>query len=71
MHNERMKEIIDICDAKDYSKAIKIYNNKGLGSIVEKNLHLSNYHDRALDFIKNETNACQILKNAFPHELFP
>lgn len=70
MHKERMDEIIRICDANDYSKAIKIYNNKGLGSLVEKNLHLSNFHERALDFIKNEASACAILKKAFPNELF-
>lgn len=70
MYNERVGEILRICDAKNYSKAIKIYNNKGLGSIVERKLHMLGYHDRAIDFIKKDVNACEILKKAFPSELF-
>jgi hypothetical protein len=69
-HNMRMKEIAQICDTKDYEMAIKIYNNKGLTSIVESALRMKDYRGRALDCIKNDEKACEILKKVFPEELF-
>lgn len=70
MYNTRVAEINNACDAGDYTKAIRIYNNKGLKSIVESALGMKNYHERALDFIQRDATACEILRKAFPNELF-
>lgn len=65
-YDERLKELDSIINNKDYKKAIKVYNNKGLKTVVEKNLNLSSYQDRALMYLKDSEEARIILRKEFP-----
>ena len=66
---ERTHELKEIIDIKDYARAIKLYNNKGLHSVIEKAFGISSYSQKALDFLKHSDNARSILRNAFPLEI--
>lgn len=71
VYNTRKQEYEKILNDKDYSKAILIYNNKGLHNIVEKTLKYSNnsYRDKALEFLKKNDKAKKILIECFPARL--
>lgn len=62
----RLKELDDVIKTKNYSKAIMLYNNKGLHSVIEKELGISSYNEKALDYLRNSQDARTILHNAFP-----
>ncbi|HTO15761.1 MAG TPA: AAA family ATPase [Edaphocola sp.] len=68
---ERIEEIDDIVQSNNYDKAIMIYNNKGLHTVVEKILGYksSEYRSKALLFLQNSDSAKQILRNKFPPEI--
>ncbi|MFJ1376821.1 DUF4435 domain-containing protein [Capnocytophaga canimorsus] len=68
VYNTRKQEYEKILNDKDYSKAILIYNNKGLHNIVEKTLKYSNnsYRDKALEFLKKNDKTQNILRSVFP-----
>lgn len=67
--NERLGELRAIISNKDYAKAIRFYNNKGLHSIVEKCLGISSYGKKSLDFLKKSEEAQMVLRKSFPAEL--
>lgn len=66
---ERLQLLEKIIEDKNYSEAIKYYNNKGLLSIVEDLLLLksNSYRFKALDFLKTDNDAQNILKTALPN----
>lgn len=68
-YDERIKILEKIISDKDYEKAIKFYNNKGLLSVAEDLLSLksSTYRLKALDFLKIDEGAQIILKSALPN----
>lgn len=68
---ERSKEIDDIVQKNKYDKAIMIYNNKGLHTVVENKLGYKSgeYRSKALLFLQNSESAKQILRSKFPAEI--
>lgn len=72
VYNTRKNKYEKILNDKDYSKAILIYNNKGLHKIVENELKYSSnsYRDKAIDFLKDSEEAKNILRRNFPKELY-
>lgn len=69
LYAERMELLEEVISKKDYSKAIKLYNNKGLLGVVEDLLALKSntYRFKALDFLKKDETAQTILKSALPN----
>ena len=65
-YNERILKINKIINANDYQEAIKIYNNKGIHSIIEKALGISSYNLKALMYLKESIEAQQLLRSYFP-----
>ena len=65
-YNERILKINKIINANDYQEAIKIYNNKGIHSIIEKALGISSYNLKALMYLKESVEAQQLLRSYFP-----
>ncbi|GFD93108.1 ABC transporter ATP-binding protein [Alteromonas sp. KUL154] len=65
---ERIQLIEKIISDKDYELAIKIYNNKGLLGVVEDlfSLKSNTYRFKALDFLKINVEAQNILKASLP-----
>ena len=70
-YNKRREEIEKIINEKDYSKAIKVYNNKGLLGVVENLLQYkpNTYRFKALDILREEEKVQQILRAVFPQEV--
>ncbi|WP_304346587.1 AAA family ATPase [Capnocytophaga leadbetteri] len=71
LYNKRREEIEEIINEKDYSKAIKVYNNKGLLDVVENLLRYkpNTYRFKALDILREEEDIQQILRAVFPQEI--
>lgn len=65
LHKKRSELIDKIIAEIDYDLAIKIYNNKGLLGCIEDIMGLKSntYRDKALDFLKLNDDAKEILKN--------
>lgn len=69
-YNERMREIELYIRNKSYAKVIAIYNNKGLCSVVEKELGIKNYYEKALEYLKiAPKHVVGTLRELFPAEL--
>lgn len=68
-YNERYNELMEIASKEEYEKAIRVYNNKGLHSVVEKEFGISSYNKKALAFLKNSESAKTILRSVFSSEL--
>lgn len=68
-YNERVEELRTIVNDNDYSTAILVYNNKGLRSVVEKELGLSSFNKKALEYLKASEDAKIVLRKVFPIEL--
>ncbi|WP_281310396.1 AAA family ATPase [Flavobacterium flavigenum] len=68
VYNERIKLLEKIVNDKDYQQAIMHYNNKGILGIVEDILSLksNSYRLKALDFLKINEEAQNIIKKALP-----
>lgn len=69
VYQEREMLLDNVISNKDYSKAIMIYNNKGLLGVMEDLLGLkpTTYRYKALEFLKINESAQQILKSGFPN----
>ncbi|VFB15284.1 ABC transporter ATP-binding protein [Bacteroides heparinolyticus] len=65
-YNIRLQELDDVIKTSNYAKVIMLYNNKGLHSIIEKELGISSYNLKALEYLKNSQNARDVLHNVFP-----
>lgn len=65
-YKERFEELTRIVSQKDYAKAIRVYNNKGLFKEVEAVLGLYNYRNKAIDYLKSSEDAKDILRSVFP-----
>lgn len=63
---ERIAEIENIIEKRDYDRCIRIYNNKGLHSVIEQALKISSYNQKALDYLKEEDEPQKILRTYFP-----
>ncbi len=71
LYNKRKEEIEKIINEKDYSKAIKVYNNKGLLKEIEDLLRYKSgkYSNDSLIFLKDSEEAKQVLRAVFPQEI--
>ena len=67
-YNERIQLLEDLIKDKNYEQIIKVYNNKGLHTVVEKVFgYASNqYRQKALDFLSHDTETQTIFKRLFP-----
>lgn len=67
-YNERIQLLEDLIKDKNYEQIIKVYNNKGLHTVVEKVFgYASNqYRQKALDFLSRDTETQTIFKRLFP-----
>lgn len=65
----RFDEIKKIVDERDYAMAISIFNNKGLKSIVEYNLKITDFSDRCINMLQFDAKAKEILLKQFPKQL--
>lgn len=70
-YETRSQSIKEIIASKDYEKAIMIYNNKGLHTIVENVLGMKSntYRYKALSFLKKNEEAQNIFKEIFPSKI--
>ena len=69
-YNKRMREIDLYIMNRNYTKVIAIYNNKGLCTVVEKELGIKDYHEKALEYLKIASDQVVTkLRELFPSEL--
>lgn len=66
-YNKRKLEIEKIINTKDYSKALSIFNNKGLKVIANKHFKISDFADKAVRLLQFQTETHDILLNYFPN----
>ena len=64
--DERVQELNEIVDNNNYPRAILVYNNKGLHSIIEKTFGMSSYNKKAIEYLKVSEDARKLLRKAFP-----
>lgn len=65
-YDERKLEIEEIVKSKNYSKALSIFNNKGLKVIANRHFKISDFADRAVKLLQFEKEAHNILLKYFP-----
>ncbi len=65
-HDERTRELKKIISEKDYSRALQVYNNKGLKTIVQRHLKISDFSDMAVRVLIEKSEARGILRRHFP-----
>lgn len=69
LFNERESYINDVIDNKKYEKAIMLYNNKGLHSVIEKYFNMGDYRRKALNYLRG-TKEIKPIKRVFPDQLW-
>ena len=71
LYNDREIYIDDLIKRQDYSQVIKVYNNKGLCTIIEQELKIKSYYEKTLRYLQDKDGAegLEILKRAFPSAL--
>lgn len=69
LFNERETYINRVIANKEYEKAIVLYDNKGLHSIVEKYFNIRDYRRKALDYLRR-TKEIEPIKRIFPEQLW-
>ena len=69
LFNGRESYINDVIANKKYEKAIMLYNNKGLHSVIEKYFNLGDYRHKALDYLRG-TKEMEPIKRVFPDQLW-
>jgi ABC-type cobalamin/Fe3+-siderophores transport system ATPase subunit len=68
-YNERLTEINSVILSNDYLKAISIFNNKGLKSIVNNQLKITDFTERAIRLLQIDENTHKYLLKYFPTKL--
>lgn len=66
---ERECYINNIIANKEYEKAIMLYNNKGLHSVIEKYFNMGDYRHKVLDYLR-KTMEIDPIKRIFPNQLW-
>lgn len=69
LFNERESCINDVIANKEYERAIMLYNNKGLHTVVEKYFKMGDYRHKVLDYLKM-TKEIEPIKRIFPDQLW-
>jgi hypothetical protein len=68
LFNERESYINDVIANKEYEKAIVLYNNKGLHSVIESYFKMRDYRHKVLDYLRR-TKEIEPIKRIFPDQL--
>ncbi|MBL7705312.1 MAG: ATP-binding protein [Taibaiella sp.] len=66
---QRLGELNKIISDQDYEKVLVSYNNKGLRSIANKHLNISNFKDRSINLLYKDNEAVIALLKYFPEEI--
>ena len=69
LFNERESYINGVIANKEYEKAIMLYNNKGLHTVIEKYFNMGDYRHKALDYLRR-TKEIEPIKRVFPDQLW-
>ena len=69
-YDYRLRELELYVRNQNYTKAIVVYNNKGLHAVVEQEFGIKDYHEKALEYLKIAPNeVLEKLRALFPDEL--
>lgn len=68
-YDKRLTEIEEIISTKNYVKALEVFNNKGIRSIANKHLKISDFTERSIRLLQFNQIASTILLTYFPQEL--
>lgn len=69
-YDYRLHELELYIKNQNYAKTIAVYNNKGLHAVVEQELGIKDYHEKALEYLKvAPEEVVEKLRNLFPEEL--
>lgn len=69
LFNERESCINGVIANKEYERAIMLYNNKGLHTVIEKYFNMGDYRHKALDYLRR-TKEMEPIKRVFPNQLW-
>ena len=69
LFNERESCINGVIANKEYERAIMLYNNKGLHTVIEKYFNMGDYRHKALDYLRG-TKEIEPIKRVFPDQLW-
>lgn len=69
LFNERESCINGVIANKEYERAIMLYNNKGLHTVIEKYFNMGDYRHKALDYLRR-TKEIEPIKRVFPDQLW-
>jgi ABC-type dipeptide/oligopeptide/nickel transport system ATPase component len=71
--NDWFTKRIELLDAivknKDYRKALSVYNNKGLKSIVHRHFKISDFIERSIKLLQFDPSTHQLIKRYFPEDI--
>lgn len=69
-YDYRLHELELCIKSQNYAKTIAVYNNKGLHAVVEQELGIKDYHEKALEYLKvAPEEVVDKLRALFPEEL--
>lgn len=69
-YDYRLHELESYIKNQNYAKTIAVYNNKGLHAVVEQELGIKDYHEKALEYLKiAPEEVVEKLRALFPEEL--
>jgi len=69
-YDYRLHELELCIKSQNYAKTIAVYNNKGLHAVVEQELGIKDYHEKALEYLKvAPEEVVEKLRALFPEEL--
>ncbi|NOQ25831.1 MAG: AAA family ATPase [Bacteroidales bacterium] len=68
-YNERINELTNIIELRDYKATISVFNNKGLRIFAMKYLKISDFTERSIKLLLSDSEVQEILKYYFPDEL--
>jgi len=68
-YSEREQEINEIIKTENYSMVLSVFNDKGLKKVANKNFEISNFTERAIKLLQNDSSTHKLLKKYFPQEI--
>lgn len=68
-YNNRIIELNQMVENSEYESVLSSFNNKGLKTIAQKYLNISDFKDKSLKFLQISREAQQAVAKYFPREL--
>lgn len=68
-YNARVDFLNNIISTKDYEKVLRVFNDKAIKRIVERNFNMGGFKERAINFLKINKDAQDILRGYFDENL--